>query len=160
MTHTKQYQKFLLAVGEFIIEYSKAEINCALLVNLMTQSDRGIDIYRTSPNAEQKLLEYRKAIRGVEHPSKNAFAEMLERLDVCRVDRNLIAHSVWRNTISFESKDFHSIRYNRNGKTFDYKKLTTFQSEELSQKMKKLSEDILLEITEIVILKKGEIHKG
>lgn len=77
--HPKSYEEFLMIVGELVVEYSKAEMNVALLVNELTQSKRGIKIYSDNLNSEQKIKNYIKELSKYPHPSSFESIKILKK---------------------------------------------------------------------------------
>ena len=158
LRYPKSYEEFLTIVGELIVEYSKAEMTGALLVNGITRSKRGFEIYREISGSKEKIKNYIRAISQLHHPSSKVSIRIFEELNECREERNHIAHSLWMHYPKIGSQNiFYSASFDINLKNYDINKVTIEKIKDSLDKIKRVSGDIAVEFGEVTVLKRKRL---
>lgn len=85
-------------IGSIVISFVNSEVAASLLVNEITDSKIGSDIFNNSSfGSEAKIKQYEKALKKVKPKDENVKQTLawLNKLDICREKRNDIVHSMW-----------------------------------------------------------------
>ncbi|MBK5277332.1 MAG: hypothetical protein JJE09_00565 [Bacteroidia bacterium] len=156
MRRTKEYEEFLMIIGEIMVEYSKAEVNSALIVSHMSGSRIGLTLFGNSRNADKKIQEYRNAVKKLQHDRREEFLVLLEKLDGCRKERNGFAHSIWNKDM--RTRSMVGISSDRGTPKILY--ISNDEANRILKRITVLSGDISILFSELVIpnLKKGSIN--
>jgi hypothetical protein len=85
-------------IGSIVISFVNSEVEASILVNEITSSKIGSDIFNNpSFGSEIKIKRYEKALKKVKPKNENVTQTLawLNKLDICREKRNDIVHSMW-----------------------------------------------------------------
>lgn len=85
-------------IGSIVISFVNSEVAASMLVNEITGSKIGSEIFNNSSiGSEVKIKQYEKALKKVKPKNENLKQTLawLNKLDICREKRNDIVHSMW-----------------------------------------------------------------
>ena len=159
MIRAKEYEQFLMIAGEIIVEYSKAEVNSAMIVSEMSGSGSriGLTIYgNTKWNSDKKIQEYKNVVKKLQHNRKEEFLIILGELDGCRKERNEFAHSIWNK--DGRAGAMVGISSNKGTGVPKIRFISNNEASKILKRITVLSDDIVILFSELVVpnLRKAE----